>query len=97
MDVTFIVICILMALPIVAVLLAISLFTPSWHWVVGFIILAGGALISQWIQHWMAAPGAKEGPSGGLGILIVEGWSVAFGIASLGYILGLLWVQWRRE
>lgn len=92
-------ICTLMALPVLGVLIAFTIVTPSWHWVVGFIVTAGAALAWLWITHWIAAatPGYKEGPGGGLGILIVGSWSIAFVIASVGYIVGLIWWHSRTD
>ena len=74
---------VMMACLIFAVLLAISALTPSWHWVMGFIIVVGGALAYIWVQNLIAAsaPGYKEDP-GGLGTAIVGMWALAFVIAS---------------
>jgi hypothetical protein len=48
-------------------------------------------------MHWHATtlPGYKEGPGGGLGIMIVGTFSWAFLLASFMYVVGLIW--WRNR
>jgi hypothetical protein len=79
--------------PMFALLLAFTFLTPSWHWVAGFILViaAGPALL--WIQHWIAAsaPGYKEGPGGGLGVIIIGAATWAFVLASVAWIASLAW------
>jgi hypothetical protein len=82
---------------ILALLVGLGLVTPSWRWVVAVIVLIGAALIYIWLMHWYATtlPGYKESPGGGLGIMIVGTVSWAFLLASVMYIVGLIW--WRNR
>ena len=79
---------ILMAAPILAVLFALSIITPTWHWVIGFIALIASALTYIWIEHWVVSsrPGYKEGPGGGLGILLVGAWTWSPDLVALARI-----------
>jgi hypothetical protein len=85
------------AFPILAILIALTVLSPSWHWPVGFIALVIGCLIWLWLDHWHATqmPHYKEGPGGGLGIVLVTIWTFGFAIASTSYIVGLIW--WRSQ
>jgi len=90
---------VLMACPIFAVLLAVSALTPSWQWVVGFIILVGGALTYVWVQTWIAGsvPGYQDVPSNSLGIAVIGMWAIAFAIASTIFCFGLIWWNWPKS
>ena len=81
------------AIFILAILLGLTLATPSWHWVIAVMVVIGAWLIYLWVSHWIAAaaPGYKEGPGGGLGIMIVGVWSWAFALASTVYVGALIW------
>lgn len=82
-----------MTIPVLSVLFGIAWTTPSWHWVVGFIALVSSGLAYLWITHWIATqrPGYKEGPAGGLGIILIGNWTIAFFIAAGLFIAGLIW------
>ena len=86
------------ALPFLGVLVALSVLTPSWRWVAGFIALAWLALAVVWGQHWIVAsqPGYNEGPGGAMGL-------IAVGTVTDGVIFGtviyagfMLWL-WSRK
>jgi hypothetical protein len=51
----FVAAALLLALPYLAVLTVLTVLTPSWHWVAGFIVMSGSALIGFWIWHWIIA------------------------------------------
>ena len=88
----------LFAIPILAVFIAITMVAPSWRWCAGFIVCVSGALICLWLQHWHATtmPGCKEGPGGGLGILIVASLTQAFVISVAIYFVGLAWLYGKE-
>ena len=63
---------------------ALAVAMPSWRWLLGCVIFAGGPLAALWIQHFIAAatPGYKEGPGGFIGIFI-------FGVITIAFTAGV--------
>jgi hypothetical protein len=94
---------VLFALPaafvVFAFLLALSFLTPSWHWVAAIILIGCIGICAMWIAHFQAAarPGYKEGPGGGLGILVIGTWSWAFIFASVAWVGATVWWHQRVD
>jgi hypothetical protein len=85
------------AFVVFAFLLAVSFLTPSWHWVAAIVLIGCIGICAMWIAHFQAAarPGHKEGPGGGLGILVTGTWSWAFIFASLAWVGATVW--WHKS
>ena len=85
------------AFPILAILIALTFLTPTWHWPIGFLAALGALLIWIWLDHWHAVhmPHYKEGPGGGLELFVVTAWTIGYAIASASYLAGLIW--WHKH
>ena len=94
----YVLFCLAAAFPVLAVLAAMTFLAPTWHWPVGLMLIVATFLTALWVQHWHAAslPAYKEGPGGALGIFIVSVWTIGFAIASIAYVVALIWWRARR-
>jgi hypothetical protein len=70
-------------------LVAVTIFTPSWHWPVGFMVTIGTGLVSLLLF------GKDDGPGGGLGLAFLTFFSLGF--AGLAAIFGVGLVWWHRR
>ena len=86
-----------LAFVFLAVLLGVTILTPSWHWVAGLVLFIAAFLAWAWIDHSIAAaaPDYKERQPE---TLFVVGFTIstyAFAIAVAIYAAGLVWWKWR--
>ena len=81
----------LMSAPFLALLIVLTLLTPSQRWVNVFIALVwiAGAMI--WREHMIASsrPDYNEGPGGGLGIALAA-------MMTMGVVLGTVFYGFAR-
>src|SRR6187200_664178 len=71
---------------------------PSWRWLIGCTLLAGGALSYVWIDHWLAMqqPGYNEGPGGAIGIAIFFAMTLGFAGGVVVRAVSLIVAAYRR-
>jgi hypothetical protein len=86
-----------LAFVFVAILLAITLLTPSWRWVASFALIVGAILAWAWASYAIAkeAPGYRVGQGEALYVLSLTIVTYAFGVAVAIYAAGLVW--WKSK
>jgi hypothetical protein len=78
-------IALVMALPYLAILVVLTILTPSWRWVAGFILMSGSVLVGLWIWHWIIGQDVVgAGYFAGVLMGLVLTW--AYAIAVVGYL-----------
>jgi hypothetical protein len=74
-----------LALPYLAILVVLTILTPSWRWVAGFILASGSVLGGLWIWHWIISKDV-EGAGHFAGLLMGLVLTLAYAIAIMGYL-----------